>query len=108
MPSTTKFDELIGQVLDDYHIQKVLGVGGQAVVFQAESITLHRTMALKVFGLTPSQFSPTDAGLTEARRQASINHRAIIAIHTPGIEDVQFAGEQLRVLYIPALPERGD
>ena len=40
------FDKYIGRVFDKrYRIEKVIGVGGMAIVFKAEDILMNRTVA---------------------------------------------------------------
>ena len=43
------YERLVGQTLDGrYKIERVVGIGGMAVVFRASDIVAHRTVALKM------------------------------------------------------------
>lgn len=72
----------VGRVLGGYRLIRVLGEGGMGVVYEAEDVSLGRTVALK-------QIRPGLAGnasflrrfRTEARALARINSRSIVGIH---------------------------
>ena len=72
----------VGAVLDDYRITGVLGRGGMGVVYEAEQLSLKRTVALKV--LPPALIQDTKA-LDRFRREASavarLSHPRIVAVH---------------------------
>jgi len=69
---------LVGQTVDGYRIQEVLGRGGMGVVYKAENVSLSRIEALKV--IAPS-FVRDEKFLRRFRREA----RALAQIHHPNI-----------------------
>ena len=43
------FEKYVGQVLDKrYKLSRVIGIGGMAVVFEAQDLALKRTVAVKM------------------------------------------------------------
>ncbi len=72
----------IGQEVDGYLIQGVIGRGGMGIVYKAEDVALSREVALKV--INPSM-SRDEAFVrrfqSEARTLAKINSPNIVAIH---------------------------
>jgi eukaryotic-like serine/threonine-protein kinase len=72
-------------VAPDYDVEKELGRGGMAVVYQAREIDLDRTVALKVL---PPELAPM-AGVAErfkreARLAASLDHPNVIPVYRVG------------------------
>ena len=74
-------DDPIGQVVDGYRIQSVLGRGGMGVVYKAEDVALSRPVAIK--RVNPSQ-SNRDMFLHRFRSEA----RALARIDSPHIVSV--------------------
>jgi serine/threonine protein kinase len=77
-----------GEILGGYRILDVIGLGGMAVVYRAEQISLGREVALKVLAPTISR----DAEFRERFRRegkavALLDHPNIIAIHDSGEAD---------------------
>lgn len=76
-------DSLIGEEIDGYRIQDVLGRGGMGVVYKAEEIALSRPVALKC--LNP-QLADDNSFLsrfrTEARAIARVDSPHIVQIYT--------------------------
>jgi serine/threonine protein kinase len=101
LQQTTSYTELVGALIDNYVVDKVLGTGGQAVVFLAHGKGLHTNYALKVFGLMDSDAAGLTNGLSEARNQSRIEHESIVKVYEPGIADVDFQGSSRSILYIP-------
>jgi hypothetical protein len=102
---------LIGQMLGNYRIERVIGAGGKGVVFGAKHATLLRDAAIKV--LQPS-LDPGGTGqsefarrfLREARLLAALEHPAIVGIYDFDVSPMGFPylvmpwlrGESLRQL----------
>jgi len=85
--------ELIGQTLNRYRINSLLGEGGMGAVFKAEDLTLQRNVAVKV--MHPHfarQENFRDRFLQEARTAARLDH--------PGIVQVYDFGQHQELLYI--------
>src|SRR5436853_2777422 len=86
-------DELIGTMLDKYHVIETLGQGGMARVYRAYQETLGRDVAIKV--LPPwyaADRSFVERFSLEARLVARLSHPNIVTVHD--------ANEQNGHLYI--------
>ncbi|MER5544391.1 serine/threonine-protein kinase [Streptomyces sp. NPDC002589] len=84
---------LIGAEIAGYKVQRELGRGGMAVVYQAKDLRLGRTVALKL--LAP-EYTRNDA----FRRRFAQESRVAAAIDHPNIVPVFEAGEADGILYI--------
>ncbi|EMI17240.1 Serine/threonine protein kinase domain protein [Rhodopirellula maiorica SM1] len=75
------------QQLGDFRLLREIGRGGMGVVFEAEQVSLHRRVALKVLRFTPH--SDADA-ITRFRREAEtvahLHHTNIVPIFYVGFE----------------------
>jgi|GEM_PF-6777650 len=86
-----------GRLLDDFRIVGRIGSGGMGEVWEAEQISLHRRVALKVL---PSHLSFSEASVKKFRREAMAggrqNHPGIVAVHAVGEhEGVHFIAQEL-------------
>ncbi len=100
-------DPLIGQQLGNYIVQRLIGRGGMARVYEGMDFKLGRRAAIKVMDVRPEQHKlMTDRFLQEARAVASLDHPNIVSVYEFGDEPVWYiamkylAGETLlSVLY---------
>lgn len=79
-----------GEVLAGYRIVKVIGIGGMAIVYEAEHIALGRSVALKVLSPRLSHdeaFRERFRG--EGRHVAALEHPNIVTIYDSGEADGQ-------------------
>ncbi|HEV7281480.1 MAG TPA: redoxin domain-containing protein [Pirellulaceae bacterium] len=102
-----------GRVLSHFRIERAIGKGGFAYVFEATDLQLHRTVALKVLRARDRQ--RTAALLEEARLAASLNHPNVCTIHSvddtdglPVIVMEYVRGSTLADLLKAGLPPRFD
>jgi Protein kinase domain len=77
-----------GEVLGGYRIEDIIGLGGMAIVYRAEQISLGRPVALKV--LAP-QLSHDEAFRERFRREgkhiAALDHPNVLAVYDSGEVD---------------------
>ncbi len=82
LAKTVVLHSLIGQTLNQYHIEGVLGQGGMGVVYRASDLKLQRSVALK---LLPADLTSNKERrkrfLLEARAAARISHPAIAQVY---------------------------
>jgi len=95
------YEQLIGSRVGDYVIDELLGVGSVSSVYLAHSPQSQLRVAVKVFGLTERRSPSLETGLTEAKRQVGVHHNSVVGLLSPGISQIKFKGEGVRVLYIP-------
>ncbi|MBZ3901377.1 serine/threonine-protein kinase [Streptomyces griseiscabiei] len=92
-PYAGRPSELVGRQIADYRIEREIGRGGMAVVYQALDLRLERTVALKLL-------APELARNDTFRRRFTHESRVAAAIDHPHIVPVFEAGETDGVLYI--------
>lgn len=73
------------QRIGRYELQRVIGVGGMGVVYEARDTVLDRRVAVKL--LRPDSACDPQLLLAEARAMARLSHRHIAAIHDAGVAD---------------------
>ena len=73
---------MIGKIISHYKILDVLGSGGMGIVYKAEDIKLHRTVALKFLPLElTSDETAKKRFIREAQAASSLQHNNICTIH---------------------------
>ncbi|MFE7763209.1 serine/threonine-protein kinase [Streptomyces sp. NPDC057438] len=92
-PYAGRPSELVGRQIAGYRIEREIGRGGMAVVYQALDLRLERTVALKLL-------APELARNDTFRRRFTHESRVAAAIDHPHIVPVFEAGETDGVLYI--------
>ena len=82
------FDKYIGRVFDKrYRIEKVIGVGGMAIVFKAEDILMNRTVAIKM--LKNDIAGDSEAlrrFINESKAVAMLSHENIVNIYDVSVK----------------------
>ena len=89
MEATEGFEKYVGQVFDGrYRIQKIIGIGGMAVVFEAEDFVMKRTVALKLLkDEINNDVQSVRRFINESRAVAMLNHPNIVAIYDVTVKD---------------------
>ena len=78
-------DALLGRTLGGYRLIRVRGSGGMGVVYEAEQISLHRTVALKVLRPDlPHVSSFVERFRREAMASAALRHPGIVQVYDVG------------------------
>ena len=90
---TVVLHPLVGQTLDQYRIEAVLGQGGMGVVYRAHDLKLQRPVALKVL---PAELT----GDTERRKRFLLEARAAARISHPAIAQVYDVDEHDGTVFI--------
>lgn len=84
-----RLEELIGQTLDKYQIESLLGRGGMGWVYLSRHLQLNRACAVKVLApkLVKNDPEYLDRFCTEGQAAASLIHPNIVTIHAIGQAD---------------------
>jgi serine/threonine protein kinase/Flp pilus assembly protein TadD len=73
--------------LGDYRLLREVGRGGMGIVYEAEQISLHRRVALKVLPLAPAvDVRQLQRFKNEALAAAGLHHAHIVPVHAVGCE----------------------
>lgn len=91
-------DNLIGDKLGRYRLEKLLGKGGYGAVYQSTQQELKRPVAIKVLLPSlawgdPSILSYIDRFHSEGQRAASLHHTNIIPIYELNSQVIQALGD---------------
>jgi serine/threonine-protein kinase len=74
-----------GTPIDEYEVERVLGIGGMGVVLSARDTKLERRVALKLVHPELLQLPGVEESfLEEARAMAALSHPNVVAIHSFG------------------------
>ena len=80
-------EELIDRTLGDFRLIQEIGRGGMGVVYEAEQISLGRSVALKVLPIAGVlDEKQLQRFKTEARAAAALEHPHIVPVHSVGCE----------------------
>ena len=76
-------NSLIGKTIDNFRIERFLGQGGMAAVYEATDLRLQRQVAFKIMHAhLASQDSFRERFLNEAQAAASLDHPNIVRVNT--------------------------
>ncbi|MBO5220302.1 MAG: protein kinase, partial [Clostridia bacterium] len=83
------FEKYVGQVIDKrYRIIKVLGVGGMAVVFEANDLLMRRNVALKMLKDDIANDTPSiKRFINESKAVAMLSHPNIVNIYDVSVKE---------------------
>ncbi|MCQ2431464.1 MAG: protein kinase [Clostridia bacterium] len=83
------FEKYVGQVFDRrYHINKIIGIGGMAVVFEAYDQLMNRTVAVKMLKEEiNNDAQAVKRFINESRAVAMLNHPNIVNIYDVSVRD---------------------
>jgi serine/threonine protein kinase len=83
----TDADPYIGMVLGDFRIIRVIGRGGMGIVYEAEQLSMNRTVALKVLPLASALDSrQIQLFKNEAKMAGQLHHEHIVPVYCVGCE----------------------
>lgn len=84
-----QFDKYVGQVFDRrYKINKIIGIGGMAVVFEAHDMLMNRTVAVKMLKEEiNNDAQAVKRFINESRAVAMLNHPNIVNIYDVSVKD---------------------
>ncbi|MBE6612342.1 MAG: serine/threonine protein kinase, partial [Ruminococcaceae bacterium] len=83
------FEKYVGQVIDKrYRIIRVLGIGGMAVVFEANDLLMRRNVALKMLKDDIAKDTPSvKRFINESKAVAMLSHPNIVNIYDVSVKD---------------------
>jgi Serine/threonine protein kinase len=83
------FEKYIGQVIDKrYKLNKVIGIGGMAVVFEAQDLVLKRAVAVKMIKDEIARDTPTvKRFINESKAVSMLSHPNIVSIYDVSVRD---------------------
>ncbi|WEO78377.1 protein kinase [Cryobacterium sp. SO2] len=85
----SRSDALVGLVLADrFRLDRLIGTGGMATVYEAADLALGRTVALKLFRMDTADDSGPQRQSGEVMVLASLNHFALVTLFDAGTENV--------------------
>ncbi len=87
------FEKYVGAVFDNrYKIEKLIGIGGMAVVYKANDLLMHRTVAVKILrDEIASDEASVKRFINESRAVSMLSHPNIVNIFDVSVrEDVKY------------------
>lgn len=85
----SRSDGLIGRVLAErFRLDRLIGTGGMATVYEAADLALGRTVAVKLFRMDTGDESGPKRQSGEVSMLASLNHFALVTLFDAGTEHV--------------------
>ena len=87
------YEQYVGRVFDNrYRIEKVIGIGGMAIVFKATDLLMRRTVAVKIL---KDEFASDDQSvrsfINESKTIAMLSHSNIVNIYDVSVrENIKF------------------
>ena len=83
------FERYLGQVFDKrYRINRIIGIGGMAVVFEASDLLLNRTVAVKMLKETINNDTQSvKRFLNESKAVSMLSHPNIVNIYDVSVKD---------------------
>ncbi len=79
--------ELVGQNLDHYRIESLVGIGGMGAVFRGRDLRLDRVVAIKVVPMAHRRADAMRRFRMEAQSAAKLDHPNIARVHYVGETD---------------------
>lgn len=87
------YEKYVGMIFDGrYRIQRIIGLGGMAVVFEAEDLLMHRTVAVKMLkeGVGDDATS-AKRFINESKAVSMLSHPNIVSIYDVSVrEDLKY------------------
>ncbi len=83
------FEKYVGQILDKrYKLNKVIGIGGMAVVFEAQDLVLKRAVAVKMIKDEIARDAQTvKRFINESKAVSMLSHPNIVSIYDVSVRD---------------------
>ncbi|MET0956328.1 MAG: serine/threonine-protein kinase [Cryobacterium sp.] len=89
LPEPSRPDSLIGQTLANrFRLDRLIGTGGMATVYQAADLALGRTVAVKLFRMDTTDESGPQRQSGEVAVLAALNHFALVTLFDAGAEHI--------------------
>ncbi|PXA70641.1 protein kinase domain-containing protein [Cryobacterium arcticum] len=89
MPEPSRSDGLIGRTLvHRFRLDRLIGTGGMATVYEAADLALGRTVAVKLFRTDTADESGPQRQSGEIAVLASLNHFALVTLFDAGAEQI--------------------
>lgn len=83
------YEKYVGKVFDGrYRIQRMIGLGGMAVVFEAEDLLMHRTVAVKMLkDAINDDATSVKRFINESKAVSMLSHPNIVSIYDVSVRD---------------------
>jgi serine/threonine protein kinase len=95
----SRSDGLLGLVLADrFRLERLIGTGGMATVYEATDLALGRTVALKLFRMDTADDTGPERQSGEVSVLASLNHFALVTLFDAGAAQIDGATRSFIVM----------